>query len=383
MTTHRRQKGQVLATFAFCMVALVGFMGLAIDMGYLRLVKRKMQSAADSAAIAGASQLKIGGVTAAAQADAARDGYTDGTNGVVVTVNAPTSGSHIGASFVEVVVSQPQPTFFMKIFGVNSAAMSARAVATLGSSTTGCMYALHPGGTAITTVGNVDLEAPTCGIISNGDMNVSGASTQIKAASIGVAGRYVKSGSPVVTPTPQEGIAQVSDPLAYLTPPAVGACTNFPSSSTVNPGTYCGITINSGTVTFNPGLYITTGGMSIKANATVQSSGLTIYVDSGSVSFAGNSTVELSAPTSGPYAGILFWQNPADTSGASLLGNNPANLNGALYFPEAPLDIGGTDGTGYTIIVADSIRFHGNPEIGSNYSSLGNGSPVKDAVLVE
>ena len=79
---------------AFCMIALAGFMGLAIDMGYLRLVKRKMQSAADSAAIAGALQLKIGGYAAAAQADAAADGYTNGTNGTVVTVNNPvTTGS--------------------------------------------------------------------------------------------------------------------------------------------------------------------------------------------------------------------------------------------------------------------------------------------------
>jgi hypothetical protein len=360
------------------MVALVGFMGLAIDMGYLRLVKRKMQSAADSAAIAGASQLKIGGVTAAAQADAARDGYTDGTNGVVVTVNTPTSGSHIGASFVEVIVSQPQPTFFMKIFGVNSAAMSARAVATLGSSTTGCMYALSPSGTAI-TVGNVDLEAPTCGIISNSGLTVSGASHQIEAASIGVAGSYVGPPPPAVGPKPKEGIAQVSDPLGYLTPPAVGACTKFPSSSTVNPGTYCDITINSGTVTFNPGLYITTGGMSIKEDATVAGSAITIFVDSGSVNFENKSTVELSAPTSGPYAGILFWQNPADTSLASLLGE----LSGALYFPKAPLNLGSINGTNYTIIVADTINFQGNSTIGSNYSSLANGSPVKAAVLVE
>lgn len=385
MRKVRRQRGQALPLFAFCMIALIGFMGLAIDMGYLRLVKRKMQSAADSAAIAGALQLKIGGYAAAAQADAAADGYTNGSNGTVVTVNNPvTTGSHTGAAYVEVVVSQPQPTFFMRIFGVNSAAMSARAVAALGSSSTGCIYALRQTGTAMTTVGNVDLEAPTCGIVDNGDLTVSGNVT-LHAGSIGVNGSYSANGNVTVTPTPKTGIAEVSDPLAYLTQPTVGSCSAFPSTSTVNPGTYCSISISGNkTVNFNPGTYITTGGMSVTGNVTINGTGgVTIYVDSGGVSFAGNTNLNLTAPTTGPNAGILFWQNPADTNGASMLGNNTSNLTGALYFPKAQLDMGGNNDSGYTIIVADTIRWHGNANIGSNYASLGNGSPIKDAVLVE
>lgn len=108
-----------------------------IDMGYLGLVERKMQSAADSAAIAGTLQLKIGGYAAAVQAHAAAHGHISGTNGTLVTVrNTVTTGSHTGPTYLEVVISQPQPTFVMRILGVNSAAMRGHAVAALECSTT-------------------------------------------------------------------------------------------------------------------------------------------------------------------------------------------------------------------------------------------------------
>ena len=49
---RRSEAGQAIAAVAFGLVALVGVVGLAIDMGYMRYEKRRLQSAADSAAIA-------------------------------------------------------------------------------------------------------------------------------------------------------------------------------------------------------------------------------------------------------------------------------------------------------------------------------------------
>ena len=43
--------GQALVVTALCMVVLIGFLGFAIDVGHLRLVKSQMQSAADAAAL--------------------------------------------------------------------------------------------------------------------------------------------------------------------------------------------------------------------------------------------------------------------------------------------------------------------------------------------
>ncbi|HEY1422618.1 MAG TPA: pilus assembly protein TadG-related protein, partial [Candidatus Acidoferrum sp.] len=55
-----KQSGQVLVGAALALVVLCGFAGLAIDMGTLRYQKRLQQTAADSAAIAGAQNVNFG-----------------------------------------------------------------------------------------------------------------------------------------------------------------------------------------------------------------------------------------------------------------------------------------------------------------------------------
>src|SRR6516164_3968761 len=58
----RADEGQALVTVALALTVLLGFTGLAVDMGVLRYEKRLQQTAADAAAIAGASNLPFGGV---------------------------------------------------------------------------------------------------------------------------------------------------------------------------------------------------------------------------------------------------------------------------------------------------------------------------------
>src|ERR1700730_710573 len=55
---RHRESGQALVFVGLSLVVLIGVIGLSIDMGYLRYTKRRLQTAADSAAIAGASVLK-------------------------------------------------------------------------------------------------------------------------------------------------------------------------------------------------------------------------------------------------------------------------------------------------------------------------------------
>ena len=44
---RNRQAGQALVFVTFGLVALIGVVGLSIDMGYLRYTKRRLQTAAD------------------------------------------------------------------------------------------------------------------------------------------------------------------------------------------------------------------------------------------------------------------------------------------------------------------------------------------------
>ena len=77
--TRKNERGQVLAFTALGLTLLMGFAGLAVDMGVLRYQRRLQQSAADAAAIAGANNLSFpasGGVVAGAQDASARNGFS-------------------------------------------------------------------------------------------------------------------------------------------------------------------------------------------------------------------------------------------------------------------------------------------------------------------
>jgi|HubBroStandDraft_6_1064221.scaffolds.fasta_scaffold01432_11 hypothetical protein len=396
---RKNDAGQALVFAAVGLVVLMGFAGLGIDMGMLRYQKRLQQTAADAGALAGASNLAFpasGGITTGAKNASAGNGFTDGTNNVTVTVNnPPTSGPHNGnANYVEVLVTAVQPTYFMKILGINSQTLTARAVATnlSGGAGSGCLFALGHTSTAIDFTGNASLTGPQCGIVSDGGMSATG-NISISAASIGVSGSYSHSGNVTVTPAPVAGTPAAGDPLAYLTPPSAGGCLANPNLSgsgtkTLNPGNYCtGISVTGNyTINFNPGVYILGGGFSPTGNVTLSGTGVTFYVTSGSITWTGNTTYNFSAPTSGSLSGILFWQAAGDTNAATFTGNSSSTLEGALYFPSAQITTTGNSASAlYTIFVAQSFSWTGNSSLtlNANYGGLANGSPIKNATLVE
>jgi Putative Flp pilus-assembly TadE/G-like len=401
--TRRKQAGQALVLAAMGLTLFILAAGLGIDMGFLRYQKRLQQSAADSAAIAGAAEIPFSGCATGscpgATTDSASNGFTDGTDNVTVTVySPPNDGPHAGvAGYVEVLVTKIQPTFFVKIAGVNSATVTARAVAYLSGNLQNCVYALGTGTGGITNNGG-DVSAPGCGIISNHNLHTTGGGS-ITAREIGVEGKVTGSGGN--NPTPKTGIVPAADPLSYLQPPATGGClaggagnVNGTVPVTLNPGNYCGGISIKGTqdVTLNPGVYtITGGGLTFAGSGIVSGTGVTFYIGAsgGTVSLNGppnpiTQTVNLSAPTTGGDAAILFYQDPGNTSMATINGTPNSKLEGALYFPSATLTIGATgSNAAYTIAVAKTLDFGGALNFPSDFSSLPNGSPIKNAVLVE
>jgi hypothetical protein len=183
-----------------------------------------------------------------------------------------------------------------------------------------------------------------------------------------------------------------ADPLAnQLTPPTVGTPVAFDPAHIVPGSNYSGLTLNGGTTNFPPGTYVWSGDISIKGNATVTGTDVTFYFTNGAtITSTGNPVIQLSAPNTGTYAGILFYQDPSDTAGPSLGGDNTSFFQGTLYFPSAQITFFGNNSfnstAAYSIIVAQSIALSGHPDvvINSNYSGLpGGGSIIKNAALVE
>jgi Flp pilus assembly protein TadG len=400
---RRDEAGIALVVVALSMVVLLGFLGVAIDTSYLRTVKQCMQTAADAAALAGASELSYGDVTSAAQADAATNGFTNGVNGVTVTVNNPpqtASDPHYNDSkYVEAIISQNVPTMFGKIFGTKTVTVSARSEAHLGSSPN-CFFVSSPSATFQVNGGSLTAQ---CGLVVSSSASVAFQSNgaTISATSISVhGGAQINGGS--VNPAPQTNVATSSDPLSYIPKPTVGACgsgsgTTWSGSSnqvqlsnttaTFNPGVYCGgIQFNSGvTASFAPGVYIISNGyLQLNGTSTLTGSGVTFYMTgSGSFQFNGTSHFNLTAPTTGTYAGILFFQDPNDSSTAQLNGDSSTVFQGALYFPGALLQLnGGTGNAAYTIIDANQVQLNGTNIVNADYSSLPGGSPVRSNTAV-
>jgi hypothetical protein len=97
-------------------------------------------------------------------------------------------------------------------------------------------------------------------------------------------------------------------------------------------------------------------------------SGVTIYIQSGGVSMSGGATVSLSAPSTGTWQGILFYQARGNTASSTLVGGTAQAMNGVLYFPSASLTYTGGSSTiaTATTLVADTLTMVGNSYINSS-----------------
>jgi Flp pilus assembly protein TadG len=394
MKILRDESGQTLILVALALTCVLGLVGVATDVGLLFHFKRNLQIAADSAAVAGALQLKLNSanVSSAAMAAAAKNGISSG----LIVNNPPSSGPHsTSAAYVEVIITQSEPLFFAKVLGLTSISVAARAVATNGASN-GCMYTLGTSGTGILMNGTVDLSAASCSIIddsSNGSSALlANGTVTLAAKSIGVVGGVTNNGGNSITPTPVTGIVPVSNPLSFLTPPAnPGGCTSAlfnGSGGTLSQGCYSGITINGSNivVTLSTGTYFITGSFIVNgSNVTVNGTGVTIYLASSSASFTdnGNTTLNLSAPTSGALNGILFYQNPSDTNTLTINGSSTSSLKGIFYAPTANLVVNGSGSTDfYTAFVVGSLIFNGTGTL-LDYASINAASPLTSTTLVE
>ena len=397
MKKLKDESGQALVISALAMTCLFGFVALAADVGIMTREKRLVQLTADSAAIAGALELNYhpAGVSAAAQAAAVQNGFTNGTGGATVTINTPPLyGPHAGPTntgYVEAVVSQVQPTLFMGLFGLSSLTVNARAVAQNGGASFGCVYILSPtgdpkGGWGLDLQGSFTLNTPNCGVIvdtpTGNALNFTGNAGFVFAGSIGVVGGV--SGSPKNTISPSTGIVPQSDPFVGLpqgTPPVPAslspACSapTASSSSAGSAGTLSGnvtapgasgIACYSGTVSiananFPAGTYVFTGDVNVSGSFTSAQptkgnlgNGATFDIDSGTFSAATGTTYGIFAPQSGTYNGIVLMQPSANSNTITLQqGTASGTLDGIIYAPTAQLflnDSGGDKSGGINLI---------------------------------
>jgi Flp pilus assembly protein TadG len=443
-TRFQSDSGQTSVAATLGILLIIGFVALAVEVGHLYNVKRQVQLAADAAAIAGALEIQTcagnmncDAMRTAAQASLVENGFSGSTvvsncgsspGGLTLTVNNPPCA--LGArdpnsgksGYVEVTVAQSSPTYFARVFGVSSVPVLARAEAArvFGGN---CIYSLDPTASNAITVDLLAVVNSTCGVVDESSSQSAFGCNLLAAVNIPhirVAGG-AESLLCAVTPAPSTnaGVPTPADPLAYLPKPTIPQCgtsTSSPYYGSSKPLTiigkavldpsfaYCGgITIlPTANVTFQPGTYviestqgllgINPGGMTIALGANVTGSGVTFYNygPSGGITFLLPSVtlggVTLTAPTTGTYSGILFFQDPANQTPATILGSTSLNtdLEGAFYFPTARVNYAVSGPAKYDILVAYDIDFilltfagsNLTSNFGSDYSALINGSPA-------
>ncbi len=144
----RCERGQIIIVAALLTPLLIGFTGLALDVGLVMVHRTQRQRTADAAALAGAQYLMYNLGTDSVETIeqnaeqiactyAQKNGFAGGTCAydtknadAAITVNLPPqSGPHKDDhSFVEVKVTRSDPTLFIRVLGIPRATVVARAV---------------------------------------------------------------------------------------------------------------------------------------------------------------------------------------------------------------------------------------------------------------
>ena len=350
------------------MLALVMFVGLAIDSGQLFSAKRSAQEAADSAAFAGAVALYQTGTSAQARAAAASDAQLNGhaanmpSAGTTVTINIPpSSGAYTADNLcVEAIIVTPVQTALVprsQLTNVRARGVACSvsrnngdAVITLDQSCVDRALDIQPQGQLEVDGGNIQINScSTIGGYNVGNLNLHLPYVTDVVGNVTGPGWNARVAQPVA-PDPFAGLAR---------PSTNGAPLQTPSCTVTNqPGIYTSPFSNNCDYQLAAGVYILAGGgINLAGNSSLTGTGVMFYLTNANypatggacASFAlnGNNHTQLSAPTTGTYAGMLVWQDAACTGALSIGGNGQIDATGTIYAPGAVITGNGSNAQVY------------------------------------
>ena len=252
-------------------------------------------------------------------------------------------------------------------------------VASLTQTVTQAIYVLD--GTAsgaLSVSGNSGINIPGPIVVDSSSRTAltESGNASVKAAGIEVVGGASKSGNASWSRAPDTNAAAAPDPHAALAAPTGGTARGSVNlagnnSLTINPGIFTQITISGNAkLTLNPGVYVLAGGgLTVSGNASISGSSVTLYNTEsafpnpggtyGGITLSGNGNFKLTAPTSGPDAGVVVFQARTNTRAISLSGNAAEGLGGTVYAPAALLYLSGNASLAGPVVV-NELSLTGN-----------------------
>ncbi len=382
-------RGNVAVMFALSMPVVIGGAGLGVETTYWRYKQTQLQAAADAAAYAGAIEKRAGSnttkVTTVAKAASGQNGFPTPATTATVTFPSTVNGVAV-VNGVQVALETPGKRFFTSYFSKTAITFKATAIASATNTGQSCILALDPAASgAVNVWGSAILQITGCSVMANSISSTAvttGGSSNTTVPCL-YSGGGVSLGSTVTLTGCSAAVtdaAPAADPYAAL-PQKTNTCPTGSKSASgggaLTPGNYCsGFKITSKDATLAPGDYIVDGDFEIKGNPTITGDGVTIHLmNDGRVNINGNAKVQLKAPTTGVYAGILFFGNRSSTSVTDnkLNGTADSLLTGVAYFPSQPVTWQGNFSgiNGCAQVVAKTVQWTGNATIKQDCTSLG------------
>jgi Flp pilus assembly protein TadG len=430
------ERGQLLILMAVIMLSVLSITAFSINVSFAYDKRNKLYAAADAAAkIAAVEVFRDGGIGGAAlcnpcdethplqkfaEQQVSAHGFTPiacgaTTAGAALCIyHPPRDPSPFGCTalpigcdkYVEAVISEVTPTFFGGLLGLTSLTPTARSVAGVNPSLD-CIVVFTDMSIANPSTGSI-LSMPKCTVSVGGNFSnkadttlSSGIGANTCTTGGGYTCVYQKAAGGTTYPVTL-GIPVPLDPLIkvppYADPDPAGTAVDVtisPPGTSINPGKYHNIHFVAGvsTLTLHPGNYYITGLFDAQSGGSSKISiigdGVMIYLaPTASVDFESNDVdlglpgFPLNAATSGPYSGILFYQDRTTLTYTAVFGKNNTNFNmaGAFYFPTVTLKMvneNNNSGTNTcTLIVAYAIDW-GKPVFSlDNSCPVFNGSPL-------
>lgn len=400
----KHARGAVAIQVAIALPTLIGFTALGIEITTLFVQQKRMQRAADAAVIsAGATGLTTAQRLAAARAVAGANGFKNGVDGTIVSVNGPpTSGAKTTTQAAqEVIITRPYALQLASIFAPSPVTVRVRAVSVPGRQSTGCVLALSPTASGAITINNsASVANLNCEIVSNSTSasalvmlnNTSILGPVYLAGGTSLAASAQITGRPLVTngsalPDPYAGVVLPSAPATCSTQTNTsGVLLN--AAEALNPGRFChGLVVQANQrITLNAGVYFIDGPFDFKNNSEMTAtSGVTIIMNSAPNFALGNGVIwRLNAPLTGTTAGIGFVAQRSLSGTVSFANGASLIVEGAIYLPSLDVSFSGNSRTSgakctqliaKTITVSTSLSFQADC-LASNIKGIGRSQPV-------
>lgn len=400
------ERGQAIIVIALAVVALVALTALAVDGGNVYAERRRAQNAADTTVLDSAlAKVRGQNLYTEGLARAASNHYVDSdpaagqsTPDVNVEIyNPPISGPYAGnAEYIQAIITARVSTYFGRVIGITQVTNKVEAVARAKPPVFSPMFAgnaivgLSPEECkAIVYQGNANTTITGGGIYVNSNCSGGGnqaaffnnsSSAQLTAPCLqAVGGIQYEPGAINIPPGCIISGAPPLPPPIYPNPTCSGPAVQ--NGNTLSPGNYSGTFPPSGVTQLQSGIYcITSGNFRLNAGDELNGSGVVIRVDNGDVRWNGGATVNLSAPTTGPFAGLLLYLPEGNNNEVQINGNSSSTFTGTILAPSSPVAIDGTGGVtglnsqviGYTVNLTGSTSTFINYNAGQNYQAPEN-----------